>query len=119
MQNHIRNKIKKMRRSDYICFSCYSALSLNVSKESLPNDTSILHTKNRHVHNEAILSDKGTDPAEQDDFSDIVDYIMLDINEREKYKLDLDRQHPVIDKIGDTVNSKNPTLGQLKNIKLE
>lgn len=112
------NVLRMLHRS-YI-FSCCSALSLNVSKESLPNETSILHTKNsRTVHNEAISPDKGNDPAEQDDFSDIVDYIMLDTKEREKYKLDLDKIYPVVGRTDGPLKKKNPTLGQLKNLKLE
>lgn len=89
---------------------------MNVSKESLPNETSILHTKNsRNIHNEANVPDKGNDPNENDDFSDIVDYLLLDTNERGK----IERQHLVIDISENHAKSKNPTLGQLKNIKAE
>lgn len=54
-----------------------------------------------------------------DDFSDLMDYVMLDTIEREKHRLDVDRIHPVIEKNVDSnsIDTDNPTIGDIKKIK--
>ncbi|XP_074040838.1 extracellular serine/threonine protein CG31145 [Leptinotarsa decemlineata] len=115
--NRFRNRILQ---------KTHSALSTNISKESLPNETSILNNviDNSHVQNEGVLADieeEGKAKGQHDDFSDIVDYIMLNSDEREKYRLDIDRIHPVIARTreGDEIKERYPTIGVMKKMKLE
>ncbi|KAG5865571.1 hypothetical protein JTB14_029815 [Gonioctena quinquepunctata] len=77
-----------------------------MSKESLLNETSILNSvrDTSHIENGAISADnekEGKTKGRHDDFSDIVDYVMLNSDDREKYRLDIDRIHPVILPIGE------------------
>lgn len=99
----------------------FSAISLNISKESLPNETSLPQSvKNNRPQNKGSPKDKeksGT-TGQHDDFGDIVDYIMLDTSGREKFRTDIGRIHPIVE-IDDEVNVKYPTLGELKQLKLE
>lgn len=53
-----------------------------------------------------------------DQFNDIMDYIMLDTMEREKHRLEVDRTHPVIEKFDNDNDNYNPTIGDIKKIKL-
>lgn len=56
-----------------------------------------------------------------DDFSDLMDYIMLDSIEREQHRINVARVHPVIEKNIDgtiTVRDDNPTIADIKKIKI-
>lgn len=58
---------------------------------------------------------------EHDDFSDLMDYMMLGSAEKEKRRVDVDREHIVIQKSmeGDLVRVDNPTVAQLKKLKIK
>ncbi|KAF5302508.1 hypothetical protein FQR65_LT00880 [Abscondita terminalis] len=57
---------------------------------------------------------------EHDDFSDLMDYMMLGSAEKEKRRVEVDREHIVIQKSmeGDLVRVDNPTIAELKKIKI-
>ncbi|XP_072382783.1 extracellular serine/threonine protein CG31145 isoform X3 [Diabrotica undecimpunctata] len=103
--------------------------SANISKESLPNEISGLngHIKDGAVSpNDAILSnDKqkdGEKPSGQhphDDFSDIVDYIMLDDGERAKFRKEMDRSHPIVHQPTKEGKRKVRTIGEMKKMVIE
>lgn len=59
-------------------------------------------------------------PKIHDDFSDLLDYTMLDSIEREKHRIEVDRFHPVIQKSqeGDLIQVGNPTIAELLNLDL-
>nr|CAI5866963.1 unnamed protein product [Callosobruchus analis] len=96
----------------------------NMSKESLPNND-VSGVKEQSQQQPRAEEGKGNKQeklsvpggsGEKDDFSDIVDYIMLTSGERAKYREGVGRVHPVVrNKIH---SAKNPTLGQLKGLKL-
>ncbi|CAH2004994.1 unnamed protein product [Acanthoscelides obtectus] len=98
--------------------------SNNISKESLPNaDASgAKEQSQQQSKTQKDKEDKQEEMAvpggsgEKDDFSDIVDYIMLTSSERVKYREGVGRVHPVIK--NKVYSGKNPTLGQLKGLKL-
>jgi hypothetical protein len=48
----------------------------------------------------------------------LMDYIMLDSNEREKHRVEIDRVHPVIQRSmeGDLVKVDNPTIAEMRKI---
>nr|CAI5866966.1 unnamed protein product [Callosobruchus analis] len=95
-----------------------------MSKESLPNND-VSGVKEQSQQQPRAEEGKGNKQeklsvpggsGEKDDFSDIVDYIMLTSGERAKYREGVGRVHPVVrNKIH---SAKNPTLGQLKGLKL-
>ncbi|KAF7266562.1 hypothetical protein GWI33_020070 [Rhynchophorus ferrugineus] len=95
-----------------------SAVSGNISKESLPNDT-IVHSAAKSTGKSGSQKIKNLGIKEQfDGFNDLVDYLALDSMEREKYKLEIGRTHGVIKKI-EVDDQENPSLGELKSIILE
>lgn len=53
-----------------------------------------------------------------DQFSDLMDYVMLDTMEREKHRLEVDRTHPVVERSDSEMDSYNPSIGEIKKIKL-
>ncbi|KAK5641275.1 hypothetical protein RI129_009822 [Pyrocoelia pectoralis] len=57
---------------------------------------------------------------EHDDFSDLMDYMMLGSAEREKHRIEVDREHIVIQRSmeGDLVRVDNPTIAEIKKIKI-
>ncbi|CAH1154563.1 unnamed protein product [Phaedon cochleariae] len=101
----------------------HSAISTNISKETLPNETSILHNNGKYRSEEHPLSENenpgskdGKGPALRDDFGDIVDYLALDSGERDKFREEIDRIHPVIGKRDEV---KRRTIGEMKQLVLE
>jgi hypothetical protein len=92
-----------------------SASSTNASKESSPVEPAPNTLKE--------LSEKKPPPSKEtkekhDDFGDLMDYIMLDSNEREKHRVEIDRVHPVIQRSmeGDLVKVDNPTIAEMRKI---
>ncbi|XP_008197278.2 extracellular serine/threonine protein CG31145 isoform X2 [Tribolium castaneum] len=90
----------------------HSASSTNASKEvdAAPHSLKELPEKKPAPSKE---------PKEKhDDFSDLMDYMMLDSAEREKHRVEIDRVHPVIQKSmeGDLVKVGNPTIAQLRKV---
>lgn len=85
-----------------------------MSKESLPNETGTLSTV---VNKETKKQQSASKTNGHDDFADILDYLIMESGEREKYKIDTDRQHAVV--VKSHQDGANPTIGDLKNIKLE
>lgn len=57
---------------------------------------------------------------EHDDFSDLMDYMLLGSAEREKHRIEVDREHIVIQRSmeGDLVRVDNPTIAEIKKIKI-
>lgn len=57
---------------------------------------------------------------EHDDFGDLMDYMMLGSAEREKHRIEVDREHVVIQRSmeGDLVRVDNPTIGEIKKIQI-
>ncbi|CAH1112297.1 unnamed protein product [Psylliodes chrysocephalus] len=112
-----------------------SGVSANVSKESLPNEPSAFkHIQYGSTGNqdEALLNSNsqkgGGKPSGQhehqhDDFTDIVDYIMLDEPERDKFRNSMDKRQPVIydEKFKDKNKNKKelPTIGKIKKMTIE
>jgi hypothetical protein len=93
----------------------HSASSTNASKESSPVEPAPNSLKE--------LSEKKPPPSKEtkekhDDFGDLMDYIMLDSNEREKHRVEIDRVHPVIQRSmeGDLVKVDNPTIAEMRKI---
>ncbi|KAH0813068.1 hypothetical protein GEV33_009723 [Tenebrio molitor] len=91
------------------------ASSTNASKESSPVEPAPNSLKE--------LSEKKPPPSKEtkekhDDFGDLMDYIMLDSNEREKHRVEIDRVHPVIQRSmeGDLVKVDNPTIAEMRKI---
>ncbi|RZC42693.1 hypothetical protein BDFB_004602 [Asbolus verrucosus] len=95
-----------------------TASSTNASKENFPVEpTSVNGLKD--------LPEKKAFPSKEtkekhDDFSDLMDYIMLDSAEREKHRVEIDRVHPVIQKSeeGDPLKVSNPTIAQVRKISI-
>lgn len=86
-----------------------------MSKESLPNDSPNQNSKIKTVEKSKT---KTTTRKYHDDFGDLLDYIMLDSNEREKHRIKVDRLHPVVETSREIepAQSKNPTIAELKHI---
>ncbi|KAF5285799.1 hypothetical protein FQA39_LY04260 [Lamprigera yunnana] len=57
---------------------------------------------------------------EHDDFSDLMDYMMLGPAEQEKHRIDVDREHVVVQKSmeGDLIKIDNPTIAEIKKVKI-
>lgn len=100
-------------------FVC-SGISINISKENLPNETALLRGETGRESDVGQVQKVSKNAAKEeafDDFSDLLDYLMLDTYERGKFRADLARINPVV--TAEEKKSKNPTIGQLKNINLE
>lgn len=100
-----------------ICFS------YNASKESLPVETPTAPQGNQLGSGKLKnLPHRFRRPETtiHDDFSDLMDYILLDSSERAKHRIDVDRVHPVIQKSmeGDLVRVDNPSIADLMHIQI-
>ncbi|XP_045476439.1 extracellular serine/threonine protein CG31145 [Harmonia axyridis] len=91
--------------------------SVNASKEAAqleqkPSDA-LVKDKKRVKDNEIS--------EEHDDFSDLVDYLLMEEKDRERYREELGRESHVLqkDNEGDLARSENPTIAELKNLDLE
>lgn len=93
----------------------FSASSTNASKESLPVETASNTLK--ELPEKKLVPSKET-KEKHDDFSDLMDYMMLDSTEREKHRVEIDRVHPVIQKSmeGDLIKVGNPTIADLRKV---
>ncbi|XP_057668825.1 extracellular serine/threonine protein CG31145 isoform X2 [Diorhabda carinulata] len=101
----------------------------NFSKETLPNDISVLNGRIKDIataSNDAFLpDDKQKDgrklPVQHrhDDFSDIVDYIMLDEYDRQNFRNEIDRIHAVVSKQKNKSTKKRRTIGEMKRLYIE
>ncbi|KAF2882537.1 hypothetical protein ILUMI_23636 [Ignelater luminosus] len=102
----------------------HSASNNNASKESFPAETAGPTTSFHKTTRRNEYSGKNTKSSkrkeERDDFSDLMDYMMLGSAEREKHRVEVDREHVVIERSmeGDLVRVDNPTIAELKKIKL-
>ncbi|KAK9702686.1 hypothetical protein QE152_g29795 [Popillia japonica] len=95
------------------------ASSNNASKEGPPGD--LTHPNLDKVKMKYPSTGTTTKkPKIHDDFSDLLDYTMLDSIEREKHRIEVDRFHPVIQKSqeGDLIQVGNPTIAELLNLDL-
>uniref|UniRef100_A0AAR5PBZ9 FAM20 C-terminal domain-containing protein n=1 Tax=Dendroctonus ponderosae TaxID=77166 RepID=A0AAR5PBZ9_DENPD len=95
----------------------HSGISMNISKENLPNETALLRGEAGRESGAGQMQNQVSNKEQEDDFSDLLDYLMLDTYERGKFRADLSRINPVV--AAEETKSKNPTIGELKNINLE
>ncbi|XP_048526005.1 extracellular serine/threonine protein CG31145-like, partial [Dendroctonus ponderosae] len=95
----------------------HSGISMNISKENLPNETALLRGEAGRQSGAGQMQNQVSNKEQEDDFSDLLDYLMLDTYERGKFRADLSRINPVV--AAEETKSKNPTIGELKNINLE
>lgn len=79
--------------------------SNNIQKAKISKSPRVSTTTKKRIH---------------DDFSDLMDYIMLDSIEREKHRIDVERIHPVVEKNveGTIRDDNNPTIADIKKIKI-
>ncbi|KAL3272813.1 hypothetical protein HHI36_014273 [Cryptolaemus montrouzieri] len=91
--------------------------SVNISKEAVPLEQK--QSENLIQSSQKIKDNIVTE--EHDDFSDLLDYILLDDYDREKFRTGVGRESPVLQKdfYGELVRTKNPSIAELKHIDLE
>lgn len=95
----------------------YSSGSVNASREAALTEQkpSESFVQNRKQIKENEISE------ERDDFSDLVDYLMMEDKDRDRYREEIGRESPVLqkDNEGDLTRAENPTIAELKNLDLE
>lgn len=96
----------------------HSASVNNASKESLPVDTT--GPNNNDIRKNSARKPTPRKPKVHDNFQDLLDYTMLDSEEKEKHRIKVDRVHRVIQTSGegDLAKGLNPTLAEMKGIDL-
>lgn len=96
----------------------FSGSSANASKEILPPEPAppgaLKNTPLKQQSSNKLSKEK------QDDFSDLIDYVLLDSAEKEKHRVEIDRVHPVIEKKveGRLLKLGNPTIADMKKISI-
>lgn len=66
------------------------------------------------------LSENADNDGQSDDFSDLMDYLALDSYEKEKLRTIVSRTHAVVKNDADELKKQqNPTIGDIKKIKIE
>lgn len=66
------------------------------------------------------LSENADKDGQSDDFSDLMDYLALDSYEKEKLRTIVSRTHAVVKNDADELKKQqNPTIGDIKKIKIE
>lgn len=107
-----------MKNLSLVCSSSYRYFCsrYNASKEAQAPSATI----EAHQNPQAAPQVKTTPKVQHDDFSDLVDYLVLNSDERERHRELVSRVSPVIQKSGegDLVKVGNPTLGDLKKLKI-
>ncbi|XP_050298158.1 extracellular serine/threonine protein CG31145 [Anthonomus grandis grandis] len=90
----------------------HSGLNMNISKESLPSEPSLLSPKGLNSLEEKPLDDPKDEQF--DDFSDLMDYLSLTSIEQAKIRAEVSRTNKVVEI--DPKKLKNPTIADVKNI---
>lgn len=100
----------------------FSGISTNLSKENLPNETALLNSDSRKGQSGLAVGklSEDTKDGQSDDFSDLMDYLALDSYEKKKFRAVIARMHPVVNNDADELKKqRNPTIGEIKKMKIE
>ncbi|CAG9864003.1 unnamed protein product [Phyllotreta striolata] len=95
-----------------------SGSGANMSKESLPNEQSVIKGM-KEGRREAAVGPPPP-PRQHDDFSDVMDYVALDAVERKRFRSAEERPSAVvIDEARRRAKKEAPSIGRLKNMFIE
>lgn len=102
----------------FMFYLCYSASNNNASKEGPPGELTRQNFEQVKMKYPTVNTTTKK-PKIHDEFSDLLDYMMLGSIEHEKYRIEVDRFHPVIQKsqAGDLM-PVNPTIAELLNMEI-